>query len=107
MRFASPSGIAFRSSSSTAEWRRRQSPAATFSFRDCGGIGLQPPLAIERAAGLPSHELSMSDQLVYRLTDLVRVINLSKSTIYELIRRKDFPSPVKFTARSVGWRAPG
>jgi predicted DNA-binding transcriptional regulator AlpA len=49
----------------------------------------------------------MSDQLVYRLTDLVRVINLSKSTIYELIRRKDFPSPVKFTARSVGWRAPG
>lgn len=47
----------------------------------------------------------MSDQLVYRLTDLVRVINLSKSTIYELIRRKDFPSPVTFTGRSVGWRA--
>lgn len=47
----------------------------------------------------------MSDQLVYRLADLVRVINLSKSTIYELIQRKDFPSPVKLTARSVGWRA--
>lgn len=47
----------------------------------------------------------MSDQLVYRLSDLVRVINLSKSTIYELIQRKDFPSPIKLTSRSVGWRA--
>ncbi|NMK47404.1 AlpA family phage regulatory protein [Achromobacter sp. Bel] len=47
----------------------------------------------------------MSDQLVYRLADLVRVLNLSKTTIYELIQRRDFPSPVKLTARSVGWRA--
>ncbi|MFY3170833.1 helix-turn-helix transcriptional regulator [Achromobacter xylosoxidans] len=47
----------------------------------------------------------MNDQLVYRLPDLVRVLNLSKTTIYELMQRKDFPSPVKLTARSVGWRA--
>lgn len=47
----------------------------------------------------------MSDQLVYRLADLVQVISLSKSTIYELIQREDFPSPVRLTARTVGWRA--
>lgn len=47
----------------------------------------------------------MNDQLVYRLADLVRVISLSKSTIYELIQREDFPSPVRLTTRSVGWRA--
>jgi len=47
----------------------------------------------------------MSDQLVYRLGDLVRVLSLSKTTIYELIQQRDFPSPVRLTARSVGWRA--
>ncbi|AZR93232.1 hypothetical protein BBB39_05170 [Bordetella trematum] len=47
----------------------------------------------------------MNDQLVYRLGDLVRILSLSKTTIYELIQRQDFPSPVRLTARTVGWRA--
>lgn len=47
----------------------------------------------------------MNDPLVYRLGDLVRILSLSKTTIYDLIQRQDFPSPVRLTARTVGWRA--
>lgn len=47
----------------------------------------------------------MSDQLVYRLMDLLRVINLIKVNDLRADQRKDFPSPIKLTARSVGWRA--
>lgn len=47
----------------------------------------------------------MADPLVYRLPQLVQVLQLSKTTIYELMQTGDFPHPVGLTPRSVGWRA--
>ena len=41
---------------------------------------------------------------IYRLPAVVTACGISRSTIYEVIRRGDFPAPVKLGARAVGWR---
>ena len=41
---------------------------------------------------------------IYRLPAVVTACCISRSTIYEVIRRGDFPAPVKLGARAVGWR---
>ena len=39
-----------------------------------------------------------------QLPDLTRRFRLSKSTIYELIQRGEFPAPLKIGARASRWR---
>jgi len=46
----------------------------------------------------------MNQQLVYRMTELSRIVGLSKTTIYDLIKKGDFPQPVRMTSKSVAWR---
>ena len=41
---------------------------------------------------------------IYRLPSVVAACGLSRSTIYEMIGRGEFPAPVKLGARAVGWR---
>jgi len=36
--------------------------------------------------------------------EVVAICGISRSTIYEMIRRDEFPAPVKLGARAVGWR---
>ncbi len=42
-------------------------------------------------------------QTVLRLSAVIEVTGLSKSTIYALIKLGDFPLPIKLGERSVGW----
>ena len=41
---------------------------------------------------------------IYRLPEVVAICGISRSTIYEMIRRDEFPRPVQLGARAVGWR---
>ena len=41
---------------------------------------------------------------IYRLPAVVAACGISRSTIYEMIRRDEFPAPVKLGVRAVGWR---
>ena len=41
---------------------------------------------------------------IYRLPEVIAICGLSRSTIYEMIGRGEFPAPVRLGARAVGWR---
>ncbi|WP_432432263.1 helix-turn-helix transcriptional regulator [Granulicella aggregans] len=50
--------------------------------------------------------LSGSDEIIFwRLPEVKAVTGLSKSSLYELIRANNFPSPVHLGARTVAWVA--
>lgn len=40
---------------------------------------------------------------ILRLEEVKKKTGLSRTTIYELIKRKQFPSQIKLTERSSGW----
>lgn len=40
---------------------------------------------------------------IYRLPEVVAICGISRSTIYEMIHRDEFPPQVKLGARAVGW----
>lgn len=51
----------------------------------------------------------MSDQLrttagIFRRHQVEACTGLSRSAIYDLMARKQFPKPVRLTAKAVGWR---
>lgn len=52
-----------------------------------------------------AHQAPPIPTLVYRIDDLRRVIGLSKWTVYDLIKKGDFPQPIQLTSKAVGWRA--
>ena len=41
---------------------------------------------------------------IYQLPEVVAICGISRSTIYEMIRRDEFPAPVKLGARAVSER---
>lgn len=45
----------------------------------------------------------MERTIIYRMRDVCETTGLKPSTIYKLVRTKDFPAPVKLTSRSSGW----
>jgi prophage regulatory protein len=40
---------------------------------------------------------------ILRLKELRQVVGLSRSTIYELIKRGEFPKPIHLSTRTSGW----
>jgi prophage regulatory protein len=42
-------------------------------------------------------------QTMLRRRDVERATGLSRSTIYDLMARGEFPRPIKLAARAVGW----
>lgn len=50
----------------------------------------------------PSHETATP--LFLRMTMVVRMTGLGRSTIYRLIAEKKFPGPVRLGDRAVAWR---
>lgn len=42
---------------------------------------------------------------VLRMRDLVKVTHLSRSTIYALIKRGEFPKQIKLSTRASGWQS--
>lgn len=45
----------------------------------------------------------MPDRIL-RVPDVTETINVSRSTLYEMMARNEFPRPIKLSARIVGWR---
>ncbi len=45
----------------------------------------------------------MTDRIL-RLPEVRHTTGLPTSTIYYMIKRKEFPEPIKLGARAVGWR---
>jgi prophage regulatory protein len=41
---------------------------------------------------------------IYRRPELLELIGLSTSTLYDMMARGDFPRPVRLGKRAVGWR---
>ncbi len=39
----------------------------------------------------------------YRRTEVEEITGLSRSTIYDMMNRGEFPRPVRLTAKAVGW----
>lgn len=46
----------------------------------------------------------MTVESIKRLNDIKLIVGLSRSTIYAMIKRGEFPQPVLLGSRSVGWR---
>jgi prophage regulatory protein len=47
----------------------------------------------------------MSTTTIWRLPEVLRQTGLSRSTIYDMISRGDFPRQVQLGRRAVGWMA--
>ena len=47
----------------------------------------------------------MATTTIWRLPEVLRQTGLSRSTIYEMISRGEFPRQVKLGRRAVGWMA--
>lgn len=45
-----------------------------------------------------------NDKCLLRRREVEQMLGLSRSTIYSLMRRGQFPSPVRLSARAVAWR---
>lgn len=46
----------------------------------------------------------MDDKCLLRRREVERLVGLSRSTIYAMMRRGQFPLPVQLSARAVAWR---
>jgi prophage regulatory protein len=49
-------------------------------------------------------EVDMTDTFL-RLDDVTRITGVPRSTIYDLIKRKQFPEQIKLSERMVAWSA--
>ena len=47
----------------------------------------------------------MATTIIWRLPEVLQQTGLSRSTIYEMISRGEFPRQVKLGRRAVGWNA--
>lgn len=44
-----------------------------------------------------------SNRRIYKLSDIVDIYSISRSSIYRAMEHEEFPKPIKLTSRSVGW----
>jgi prophage regulatory protein len=56
------------------------------------------------AANVLPSDPAVGDAIFLRLPAVMRLTGLSRSTIYAMIARHEFPAPVKLGARAVAWR---
>lgn len=53
-----------------------------------------------------SHESKpTAGKLLYRVNDLIETLGMSRPHIYQLVKRGEFPRPIKLGARAVAWPA--
>ena len=43
-------------------------------------------------------------QFILRMPQVLEQVNLSRTTVYKMIGRSEFPQPVRIGQRSVGWK---
>ena len=46
----------------------------------------------------------LPSEAILRLPEVMALVGLSRSSIYDLMARRRFPSPLKLTASAAGWR---
>jgi prophage regulatory protein len=46
---------------------------------------------------------ALPDKRIYKLSDLIAIYSMSRSSIYRAMAEDDFPKPIKLTSRSIGW----
>lgn len=49
------------------------------------------------------HEHMPGSPRLIRIAEVLRICGLSRATLYREIKAKQFPAPLKISARSVGW----
>ena len=47
----------------------------------------------------------MAQQKILRLPSVLEVTGLSRTTVWRMVKRDNFPAPIKLGQRAVGWRA--
>ena len=62
-----------------------------------------PQREMQTSLSAPEVPGTLDDVTFMRLPEVKLVTGLSKTTIYELIRAKTFPAPVRLGPRSVAW----
>lgn len=50
-----------------------------------------------------AHEGLSPSRRIYKLSDIIVIFSMSRSSIYRAMEHDDFPKPIKLTSRSVGW----
>ena len=64
----------------------------------------KPPQSVGLSGGnFNGTSATLDDVIFLRLPEVKAVTGLSKTSIYELIRGKNFPSPVRLGPRAVAW----
>jgi len=48
--------------------------------------------------------LKLDEMAILRLPDVMRLIGLGRTTIYDMMAKGTFPRPVSLSARAIGWR---
>ena len=48
--------------------------------------------------------MDIQDRRLMKREEVLHLCGMSKTTLYELIAKGEFPPPVSITGRSVGWR---
>lgn len=41
---------------------------------------------------------------ILSIKDLMQILNLGRTTIYSLLKRGEFPAPLRLSPRRIGWR---
>ena len=45
----------------------------------------------------------VSNEKILKLKEVTNIVGLSRSSVYTLVQRGDFPQPIKISVRSSGW----
>ena len=49
--------------------------------------------------------MDCNNRRLLRLPQVLLLVGVSRSTLYEMVRQKQFPPPVRIGVRAVAWRA--
>jgi prophage regulatory protein len=60
-------------------------------------------LELESNVPAVKHEHMPGSPRLIRIAEVLRICGLSRATLYREIKAKQFPAPLKISARSVGW----
>jgi len=74
------------------------------SFREAAtGLTCLPFFFASRLGFNPFWESNMQNKTISRLPKVIQKTGLSRSTIYALLSRGEFPKPIKLSPRTIGW----
>ena len=54
---------------------------------------------------IPTNPTELEDHRLVRLPEVLHLCAVSRSALYDMVSRGEFPRPVRIGSRSVGWRS--